>query len=198
MPDHYFSASPESAHRPGECQTVYRGHPLTFETDAGVFSRDGLDKGTALLLASLPPLSGNVLDLGCGWGALGISAARANPGIHVTLTDINSRAVELSIKNARRNGVAARVLQSDGFEALYGEMFSSILTNPPIRAGKQVIYDLFKKSADHLLPGGSLYLVIRKQQGAPSALSYLGTIYSTAQVIERGGGFFVIRADVSV
>jgi len=195
MPDHYFSESPESAHRPGECQTVYREQALSFETDAGVFSRDGIDKGTTLLLDSLPSLSGNVLDLGSGWGAVGISVAKADPGIWVTMVDINSRAVELSKKNAQRNGVSVRVLQSDGFLALNGEKFSFILTNPPIRAGKQVIYDLFAKSAGHLLPGGSLYLVIRKQQGAPSALTYLNTIFSKVQVVERGGGFWVIKAD---
>jgi 16S rRNA (guanine1207-N2)-methyltransferase len=196
MPDHYFSRSPESAHRPGECQFAYRGHGLSFETDAGVFSRDGLDKGTELLLCALPDLSGDVLDLGCGWGAVGISVARAYPAVRVTMADINSRAVELSRKNVRRNGVCARVLESDGYSALSEEKFSFILTNPPIRAGKQVIYDLFAKSAEHLLPGGSLYLVIRKQQGAPSAITYLNTIYAKTQIVERGAGFWVIRADI--
>lgn len=196
MPDHYFSKAPESTHRPGECQTVYEGHTLTFETDAGVFSRDGIDKGTALLLHALPPLSGDVLDMGCGWGAVGISVAKAYPAIRVTMVDINSRAVELSRKNAQRNTVSVKVLESDGFAALGEEKFSCILTNPPIRAGKQVIYDLFAKSAGHLLPGGSLYLVIRKQQGAPSALAYLNTIFLKAQVVERGGGFWVIKADI--
>ncbi len=196
MPDHYFSETPESAHRPNVCQTVFKGHTLTFETDAGVFSRDGLDKGTALLLQALPDLSGSVLDLGCGWGAVGISAAKAYPNIRVTMVDINNRAVELSRKNAQRNSVSVKVEQSDGFSVLGEEKFSYILTNPPIRAGKQVIYDLFQKSAGHLLPGGSLYLVIRKQQGAPSAMTFLGTIFPKVQVVERGGGFFVIRADI--
>lgn len=196
MPDHYFTKTPESAHRPYECQFVYRGHGLTFETDAGVFSRDGVDKGTELLLGALPDLTGDVLDLGCGWGAVGISVASAYLSVRVTMADINSRAVELSQKNARRNGVLARVLMSDGFSELCGEKFSYILTNPPIRAGKQVIYDMFAKSAEHLLPGGSLFLVIRKQQGAPSALSYLNTVFAKSQVVMRGGGFWVIRADI--
>jgi 16S rRNA (guanine1207-N2)-methyltransferase len=169
---------------------------LTFETDAGVFSRDGLDKGTELLLHALPDLNGDVLDMGCGWGAVGISVASAYSGVRVTMADINQRAVELSQKNVRRNGVAARVLESDGFSDLGGEKFSCILTNPPIRAGKQVIYGLFAQSAEHLLPGGSLYLVIRKQQGAPSALSYLDAVFKKTQVVKRGGGFWVIRADI--
>ena len=195
MPDHYFSNAPESAHRPLEFRTAYQGQELVFETDAGVFSRDGLDKGTELLLSALPPLRGDVLDLGCGWGAVGVSLAKAYPGLRVTLVDINSRAVELSKKNAAKNGVSVRALESNGFEALLEQQFSCIITNPPIRAGKQVIYGLFEQSARHLLPRGSLFIVIRKQQGAPSALSFLETIYDKVQVVEKGGGFWVIRAD---
>ncbi len=195
MPDHYYSKAPESAHRPLEFRATVLGHDLVFETDAGVFSRDGLDKGTELLLHALPPISGHVLDLGCGWGAVGVSLAKAYPGAHVTMVDINSRAVELSQKNAQKNGVQVHVLQSDGFEALQDIFFSLIVTNPPIRAGKQVIYSLFEHSARHLMTGGSLFIVIRKQQGAPSALSFLETIYDKVQVVEKGGGFWVIRAD---
>jgi len=195
MPDHYYSQAPVSAHRPLEFRTSFQGHELVFETDAGVFSRDGLDKGTDLLLHALPPISGHVLDLGCGWGAVGVSLAKAYPGARMTMVDINSRAVELSGKNAARNGVKVHALKSDGFEVLSEEQFSLIVTNPPIRAGKQVIYGLFEQSARHLLPGGSLFIVIRKQQGAPSALSFLETIYDKVQVVEKGGGFWVIRAD---
>ncbi len=194
MPDHYYSKAPVSAHKPGECTTNFMGHSLVFETDAGVFSRDGLDKGTELLLGSLPPLSGDILDLGCGWGPVGISLAKAYPTARVTMVDINSRAVELSQKNAKQNSVHVRVLQSDGFEAIMDAKFSCIITNPPIRAGKQVIYSLFEQSLLHLMPGGSLYIVIRKQQGAPSALTFLNTIYQSVQVVEKSGGFWVIRA----
>ncbi len=195
MPDHYFSKAPESAHRPLECRTSFKGHDLAFETDAGVFSRDGLDKGTELLLSALPEMSGQVLDLGCGWGAVGVSLKKAYPGAKVTMVDINSRAVELSKKNAVRNSVSVRVLESDGFAELEAELFSFIITNPPIRAGKQVIYGLFEQSARHLVPGGSLFIVIRKQQGAPSALHFLESVYDKVQVVEKGGGFWVIRAD---
>ncbi len=198
MADHYFSQTPASAHRPGRCEFLFRGHALAFETDAGVFSRDGVDKGTALLLSALPPLSGPVLDLGCGWGAVGIAVAKAYPQTLVTMADINQRAVELSRRNAAANGVHARAVQSDGFAALAGERFSCVLSNPPIRAGKQVIYGLFQSAAIHLVPGGSLYIVIRKQQGAPSAIAFLETVYDKVQVVEKGSGFWVVRADTAI
>ena len=195
MADHYFSKVPESMHRPMEFSASFLGQKLVFETDAGVFSRDGVDKGTELMLNALPPISGSVLDLGCGWGAVGISLAKAYPLAKVTMVDINSRAAELSMKNALRNGVSVHVHTSDGFEAVVDQQFSYIITNPPIRAGKQVIYGLFAQSASHLLPGGSLFLVIRKQQGAPSAIAFLETVFHCVRVVEKGGGFWVIQAD---
>ena len=193
MTEHYYTAEPDSAHdeRRFECEIL--GRRLAFTTDAGVFSRDGLDRGTEVLLESLPPLRGRVLDLGCGWGAVGVALAKRYPALEVVMTDINQRAVALARRNLAANGVAAEVAQGDGFAAVTGK-FDAIVTNPPIRAGKAVIYALFSRARDFLKPGGALYVVIRKQQGAPSALKYLREIYAEAEVIDRSGGFHVIRA----
>ena len=196
MADHYYTENPASAHDERRVAVRALGQALTFTTDAGVFSRDGLDKGTELLLKALPPLSGRVLDLGCGWGAVGVALGKANPALEIVMTDVNARAAELSRRNARDNGVTATVVQGDGFEAVTGR-FDAIVTNPPIRAGKAVIYGLFADARAHLKPGGALYIVIRKQQGAPSALKYLKEIYAEAEVIDRGSGFHVIRASGS-
>ena len=110
------------------------------------------------------------------------------------MTDVNLRALELARKNARANGVAAECLESDGLEALQGRTFDAVITNPPIRAGKQVIYRMFAGAAEALKPGGALYLVIRKQQGAESCLRYLATIFARVDKLDRSGGFWVIRA----
>ena len=191
--DHYFSASPESAHRYAEADYIYRGQELRFTTDAGVFSRGEVDFGTDVLLRALPEeMSGRALDLGCGWGPVGGSVGKTHPGCQIVMSDVNERALELAGKNAQRNGVAAETYLSDGLENVPGT-FDFILTNPPIRAGKQVIYRLFADSAAKLNPGGRLYIVIRKQQGAESALKYLKTIYETVDTIEKSGGFWVIR-----
>jgi len=193
MADHYYTENPASAHDERRVAVRALGQALTFTTDAGVFSRDGLDRGTEVLLNALPPLSGRVLDLGCGWGAVGVALGKANPALEIVMTDVNARAAELSRRNARDNGVAATVVQGDGFEAVTGR-FDAIVTNPPIRAGKAVIYGLFERARDYLTPGGALYIVIRKQQGAPSALKFLKERYASVEILDREAGFWVLRA----
>ena len=193
MTEHYYTENPNSAHEERRVTLRALGNELAFVTDAGVFSRDGLDRGTEVLLEALPALSGRVLDLGCGWGAVGVALGKRYPGLQIVMTDINRRAVELARRNLAENGVAAEVVRGDGFESVTGR-FDAIVTNPPIRAGKAVIYGLFDRARDFLKPGGALYVVIRKQQGAPSALKYLKEIYAAAEVIDRGSGFHVIRA----
>jgi len=193
MNDHYYTANPASAHDEWQIEAEALGNTFKFTTDAGVFSRDGLDKGTELLLNALPALEGRVLDLGCGWGAVGVALGKKYPALDIVMTDVNARAAELSRRNLSANGVQAEVVQGDGFEHVAGT-FDAIVTNPPIRAGKAVIYGLFDRARAFLNPGGALYIVIRKQQGAPSALNHLRETYKIAEVIDRGGGFWVIRA----
>lgn len=194
MGEHYFTGAPTSRHDIRRISARVDGLELAFDTDAGVFSRDGLDAGTELMIRALPQLSGRVLDMGCGWGALGLFLKARNPEIALTMADINARAVELARSNAALNSLKCEALISDGFEALKGRMFESIAMNPPIRAGKKVIYELFNAARAHISPGGALYIVIRTRQGADSALRQLTDAYESARVIERGGGFKVIEA----
>ena len=154
-----------------------------------------MDTGTRLLLEALPEeMHGDVLDLGCGWGVIGISIARKWPETRVTMADVNTRALDLSRENAKQNRAGVTCVESDGMAALQGRTFDAVVTNPPIRAGKQVIYKMFADAAESLTPGGALYLVIRKQQGAESCVKYLQTIYGSVEKLDRSGGFWVIRA----
>ena len=195
MADQYYTREPESASRPAECTFAFRGKELRFTTDAGVFSRGELDTGTRLLLEALPEnLHGDILDMGCGWGPIGISVKAVWPETAVTMTDVNLRALAHSRENAARNGAEAEILESDGFSALEGRSFDAVITNPPIRAGKQVIYRMFADARNHLKENGRLYLVIRKQQGAESAVKYLQTLYASVEKLDRSGGFWVIEA----
>ena len=196
MTEHYYTSNPTASHDERRVDVEIFGRKLVFTTDAGVFSRDGLDRGTEVLLKALPPLSGRVLDLGCGWGAVGVALGAKYPELEIVMTDVNRRATELARRNLKANGVRAEVLEGDGFDPVEGR-FDAIITNPPIRAGKAVIYGLFSQARDFLNLGGALYIVIRKQQGAPSALKYLKEIYAEAEVIDRGSGFHVIRASGS-
>lgn len=192
--DHYYTAEPASAHHPGEVRFCYGGREMVFATDSGVFSRRELDRGTEVLLAALPEaIDGPVLDMGCGYGAIGVAVGARWPELSVIMADVNRRACDLARENARRNGVDAEVLESDGFAALAGRRFATILQNPPIRAGKTVIYRMFADGAKSLLPGGQLFLVIRKQQGAPSAMSYLATLFAEVAAVEKKSGYWVLR-----
>ena len=192
--DHYYTSAPQSAHRPAQVKMTYRGHNLCFETDSGVFSRTELDRGTEVLLDALPEMvSGAVLDMGCGYGVIGVAVGKHWPATRITMADVNQRACGLSVENAKANGVSATVLESDGYEKVIDEKYDLILQNPPIRAGKAVIYKMFADAAHCLNADGQLWLVIRKQQGAPSAMTYLKTLFEDVEAVEKKSGFWVIR-----
>lgn len=195
MPDHYFSQNPQAAHAKLQFTHTFANRVLHFETDAGVFSREHMDKGTALLLDALPETcSGRVLDLGCGWGAVGVCMAAMWPDANIVMTDINERAALLAQRNIEQNGLRADVLCGDGIAHIDGS-FDLIALNPPIRAGKQVIYGLFEAALERLTENGSLYVVIRKQQGAESAKKFLAE-RAEVSTVARGGGFHVLRVRV--
>lgn len=194
MNDQYYTADPTCESSPVPCAFPYRGYGLTFMTDAGVFSKGELDAGSRLLLDALPALTGDVLDVGCGWGAIGVAIAKANRAAQVTMVDVNHRALDLCRANCDRNGVTAEVLESDGLAAVMGRKFDAIVTNPPIRAGKQVIYKMFEDASASLKAGGALYLVIRKQQGAESCVKYLKTLFDTVEKLDKSAGFWVLKA----
>ena len=194
MNDQYYTADPTSESNPVPCAFPYRGHGLNFMTDAGVFSKGELDVGSRLLLDALPALSGDVLDIGCGWGAIGIAVAKANKNAHVTMVDVNRRALDLCRANCEHNHVTAEVIESDGMAAVMGCMYDAIVTNPPIRAGKQVIYKMFADAAPSLKENGALYLVIRKQQGAESCMKYLKTLFENVEKLDKSAGFWVLKA----
>ena len=195
MTEHYYTSAPTSEHEERHFNHVFAGRVLRFATDAGVFSKQHIDPGSELLCKALPgDLSGRVLDMGCGWGAMTVLTLAKCPACEITMADVNERALALAKENVAANGMQARAILSDGFEHVEGE-FEAVFTNPPIRAGKAVIYKMFEDAKAHLVPGGRLYLVIRKQQGAPSALKFLKTLYGRAEVIERDGGYWIIACE---
>ena len=152
-----------------------------------------MDYGSELFIKSLPELNSNILDLGCGYGVIGLSIAGLYPNTQVTMVDINQRAVETTQRNIERNQIKNAVTYvSDGFNQVNGS-FNAIVSNPPIRTGKNVIYPLFEQSKQYLIPGGSLYLVIQKKQGAKSAMEKLHSIFSNCEAIKKQGGYWILK-----
>jgi 16S rRNA (guanine1207-N2)-methyltransferase len=197
MTEHYFSANPHVKSEVRQIKANLLGMPFTFKTDAGVFSKKGIDFGSRLLIETVKvePAS-HVLDLGCGYGAIGIAVAKATPRANVVMVDVNERAVELAKENARVNQVEANtdLFVSDGFSAIKQIQFDHILFNPPIRAGKATIYRLFAEAKAQLAKNGSLWIVIRKQQGAASAKKELETHFADVQVVAQKKGYWIICA----
>ncbi|WP_199616579.1 class I SAM-dependent methyltransferase [Paenibacillus alkalitolerans] len=196
MSEHYYSKRPAVESDRAVVHAKLRGFELSFVTDAGVFSKNDIDFGSRLLIETMRiPESAEVLDVGCGYGPIGICAAKLAFRGKVTMLDINERAVELASENARRNEAGnVRVMQSDRLEAVKDETFDVILTNPPIRAGKSVVHDIFAGAAERLVAGGSLWVVIQKKQGAPSAFEKLQTLFSRVDEVTKDKGYRIFEA----
>ncbi len=169
---------------------------LKFNTDHGVFSKDSFDRGTQVLLKYLVVKDAfiSVLDLGCGYGVVGIYLNKAY-NFSVDMVDINKRAINLAKSNVELNKATANVFISNGFDNIENK-YDLIITNPPIRAGKEVIYRFFEDAKEYLNEDGEFYLVINKKHGANSALVKLRTIYSFVEIVNKKNGFHVIMCKI--
>ncbi|WP_145041139.1 class I SAM-dependent methyltransferase [Paenibacillus sp. Y412MC10] len=200
MPNqHYYSNQPEIAHDRKELKTELRGQSFSFISDAGVFSKGGVDYGSKVLIDAMDfGQDAQVLDVGCGYGPIGLSAARMAAQGHVTMIDINSRAVELAKENAKQNGITnVTILESDLFAAVKDQQFDVVLTNPPIRAGKETVHAIFEESWKHLRGAGQLWVVIQKKQGAPSAKAKLESLFDQVEEVTKDKGYRIFKATKS-
>ncbi len=194
--EHYFSQNPQSASDRQVFKTEIGGRSFSFATDSSVFARGKLDYGTRLLLEACLDRAGSwqgrILDLGCGYGAIGIVLKKLNRQLEVSMLDINQRALLLARHNIGLNQLGAiELIHSDGLPESAGK-FSVIISNPPIRAGKKTVYRLFAQAGAALLAGGWFYLVIQKKQGADSARRELAGLFTTVEIIARSRGYQVL------
>ena len=194
-PEHYFTAQPVAPSAEQTFALDIRGLTLRLTTDHGVFSRGKLDRGTQLLAKEMwiPP-EGKVLDIGCGYGPLGILTAKLEPAVEVLMVDINERAVKLAQDNITRNQARnARAIAGDVRDVVTWQ-FGTILCNPPIKAGKAAVMSLIEFAAGHLRPGGMLWLVIRTHQGAKTYQRDIAPWFAQVECAAIQGGYRVITA----
>lgn len=189
----YFAENPDAKHDIHELKVELLGQQMTFLTDAGVFSKKMIDYGSRVLLSALEfNKKEKLLDVGCGYGTLGLTLAKAQE-LEVTLVDINQRALDLARKNADANQVSADIFQSNVYENVTGQ-FHHIISNPPIRAGKQVVHEVISGSYDHLLADGDLTIVIQKKQGAPSAKTKMEEVFGNCETLKKDKGYYILRS----
>ncbi|MBO5376301.1 MAG: class I SAM-dependent methyltransferase [Bacilli bacterium] len=179
-----------------EFKTSFLGVSFTFKTDNGVFSKDGLDFGTRVMLETIPikEMTGDILDLGCGYGVVSIILSKFLDA-KFDAVDVNRRALHLAEMNMKKNSVSGiNFFESFCYENVSGK-YDYIITNPPIRAGKKVVYEMLIGAKDHLKENGVLYFVMRKEQGAKSAIRDLENLYNI-DVLCKEKGFFVIKCNL--
>lgn len=190
----YYAENPDSAHDIHELKVTLLGQSFTFLTDSGVFSKKMVDYGSQVLLNTLDFEKGKtLLDLGCGYGPLGISLAKVQ-GVKPTMVDINNRAIDLAKQNGQKNGVEADIFQSNIYEKVNGT-FDYIISNPPIRAGKQVVHTIISESINYLKVGGNLTIVIQKKQGGPSAKAKMEEVFGNVEILKRDKGYYILRSE---
>ena len=191
--NHYYTDNKDLDSDRKEFEYYFDNEVFRFTTDNGVFSKKSVDYGSYILVKSIykKDLGSTLLDLGSGYGPIGIILKRFHPELDVEMVDVNSRAVELCQLNSSNNSTDIKVHLCDDISKLDNK-FDTIVLNPPIRAGKAVIYSLYEKSKEMLNEDGHFYIVIRKAQGAQSSIKKLETLFNTVRTIERDSGYLVI------
>ncbi|QYJ02597.1 methyltransferase [Nocardioides panacisoli] len=195
MSDHYFSADPTAEFRRVPVRTTVWGQDLDLVSGSGVFAQGRLDKGTEVLFrATEPPAPGRVLDLGCGYGVIGLAVARAVPDAAVTAVDVNQRAVALAAENAERLGVADRFTARTPDAVDPAATYDEIWSNPPIRIGKPALHELLLTWLPRLAPGGRAVMVVGKNLGADSLQRWLTEQGHPTERLASAKGFRVLAS----
>ncbi|MDR2977794.1 MAG: class I SAM-dependent methyltransferase [Streptococcaceae bacterium] len=188
----YYEDNRDLEHDVQELSVELLGMPMRFLTDAGVFSKSAIDYGSRVLLDNFQPIGQTLLDVGCGYGPIGLTLSKKYK-MPATLSDVNTRALDLAEKNAVKNAVTADFVISDSYSAINGQ-FDNIVTNPPIRAGKEVVHEILCGAYEHLTVGGQLLAVLQKKQGAPSAQKKMTEVFGNCEIVARNKGYYILRS----
>ncbi|GEP23091.1 MAG: class I SAM-dependent methyltransferase [Lentilactobacillus diolivorans] len=195
---YYYSQHPDVASEPITWDFTLLGNDLAFTSDNGVFSKHTVDYGSRVLVANvnydiIP--EGKILDMGTGYGPIGIAIAKAFPDRQVDMVDVNELALSLAKQNASENGVSSSVhiFESNVYEAVT-DLYAAIVTNPPVRAGKKVVDAMIAGAVDHLLNEGTLTVVLQKKQGAPSAKKLMTQLFGNCDILKRDKGYYILQS----
>jgi 16S rRNA (guanine1207-N2)-methyltransferase len=196
LSNQYFENNNNLKKETREILFYYRGNKILLTTNTGIFSKSYVDFGTQQLLKNINLTQGttSVLDVGCGYGVIGITIAKTYEFSKVDMIDINSRAVEITKENIIKNNVNnASCFISNIYENIVSQ-YDLIVSNPPIRAGKQVVHSILADAYQHLNIGGSIIVVIQKKQGAPSTMKKLKEVFGNVTVVDREKGYYILKS----
>ena len=197
--EHYYTKQPKSQPKSGLVSTYLRGHYFQFQTSSSVFSKERIDLGTRLLIeAMILPETGHILDLGCGYGPIGIVAAVLNPNLHIVMVDINERAVWLAKENKNRIGVNnVEILRGDLYKPVENMKFDVILCNPPVSVGMKIVSQIVSEALGHLRESGLFQIVIRSRVGSKQLLTTMEKTFGNVEIIARKSGYRVFLSKKS-
>lgn len=188
---HYFIEDESLKSEIKQIPYSFKGNNFEFISDNGLFSKEHVDYASDLLLNNMGKISGSLLDLGCGYGVIGIVLSKAY-GVDVTFVDVNPKAIKFTSKNCETNGVSGRCIQSNCFENIL-ETYDNIVLNPPIHAGKDIIFEMYEEAYKHLNYNGKFYIVIQKKHGAESSKKKLLEIFDECNTLYKKKGFYVFE-----
>lgn len=191
---HYYSNEPSTSKQKYVLRLCIKGHFIDLASAGGIFSKDKIDLGTLVLLESLKlPSEGELLDMGTGYGIIGITAAKLKPGLKVTMVDINPTAVKLTRENIESNGVSnAEAMHGDLYSCLGRRSFDAIVSNPPLAAGYGVIFPLIEGAPFHLKEGGYLQIVLRR--GVNAIPKKMEAVFGNVELVSRKSGYKVFKS----
>ena len=197
---HYYDEDPEVASQREDFKYRYQQNELKLATDSGVFSKGKIDYGSDLLLRTFlkehpPGPSKTIIDVGCGYGPIGLMIAKVSPHHKVILLDVNHRALDLAKENSEKNHIDNAVIQeSDGLAEIPDDSAEMIVTNPPIRAGKSVVHGILEDAYSKLKKDGELYVVIQKKQGMPSAKKKMEAVFGNVETLAKDKGYYILKS----
>ena len=197
---HYYDRDPEVASHKENFKYRYQQNELNLMTDSGVFSKGKIDYGSDLLLRTFlkehpPGPSKTIIDVGCGYGPIGLMIAKVSPHHKVILLDVNHRALEFAKENSEKNHIDNVVIQeSDGLAEIPDDSADMIVTNPAIRAGKSVVHGILEDAYTKLKQDGDLYVVIQKKQGMPSAKKKMEAVFGNVTTLTKDKGYYILKS----
>lgn len=197
MTNHYYTKNPDSISQQKHWTYRLKGNTLSFTSDNGVFSKNTVDFGSELLVESydIPEQFQNasLLDIGCGYGTMGLAYGKAYPELSIEMIDVNERALVLAQENAKKNGIHnVDIHESNLYDSVKKSKYEIIISNPPIRAGKIVVHTILEKAYDYLAENGQLVIVIQKKQGAPSAQKKMEEVFGNCERIQWDKGYWIL------